>query len=102
MFLFVHDYFFAIRSVNRKQFVSISLLKSTLVKMFFLLLSRTENRLAQEILSQHAIDVNFAPINVYWRRMEVRVSSALANVTAQLNGAKHFLNLHFNLEHFSF
>ena len=64
----------------------------------FLLLSRTGNRLAQEILSQHAIDVNFAPINVYWRRMEVRVSSALANVTAQLNGAKHFLNLHFNLQ----
>ena len=52
--------------------------------VFFLLILelKTGNRLAQEILSQHAIDVNFAPINVYWRRMEVRVSSALANVTA--------------------
>ena len=53
------------------------------VDFFLLILElKTGNRLAQEILSQHAIDVNFAPINVYWRRMEVRVSSALANVTA--------------------
>mgnify|MGYP001306499545 CR=1 FL=1 len=83
--------------------MSISLLKSTLVKYvdFFLLILelKTGNRLAQEILSQHAIDVNFAPINVYWRRMEVRVSSALANVTALYNGAIFFLKSQSNYHH---
>ena len=84
--------------VNQNRICVNFLIEIHFSKVVFLLILelKTGNRLAQEILSQHAIDVNFAPINVYWRRMEVRVSSALANVTALYNGAIFFLKSHSN------